>query len=83
MPKTPPCSGRVELFEPYQLQWETMEERGDRLDRAQKVCSRCPLFNRVGCLVKAKENQLTRGVWGGKVITEKTREEERIDVRLR
>lgn len=53
------------------------------MEMARKVCSRCPLYSRVECLLIAKESDLTRGVWGGKVITEKTRREEKIDVRLR
>lgn len=79
----PPCSDRFELFEPYQLPWETLDDRGERMEMARKVCARCPLYNRVECLLIAKESDLTRGVWGGKVITEKTRREEKIDVRLR
>lgn len=83
MPKIPPCEGRLELFEPYQLPWEDMDQRGERLANAQSICSRCPLFNRVECLLTAKEQKLTRGVWGGKVITENTQRKETVNVRLR
>lgn len=81
--ENPPCSDRTELFEPYQLPWESQEDRGNRLERAQDVCARCPLQNKVECLLTAKESELTRGVWGGKLITEMTRRGETIDVRLR
>lgn len=84
MESRPPCSGRVSLFEPFRLPDETDSERGARLEAAKEVCSRCPLLDRAECLITAKKSpDLTRGVWGGNVISETTKKRGKIDVRLR
>lgn len=79
-----PCAGRTKLFEPFRLPNESDADRGERLERAQEVCARCPLIAKATCLLAAKNSEhLTRGVWGGKVITELKKKEEKIDIRIR
>lgn len=79
----PPCSGRVELFEPFRLPGESDADRSRRLEDAQKVCERCPLLNKIECIANAREGDLTRGVHGGKVITQMNQKKEKTNVRIR
>lgn len=72
-----PCSNRLELFEPYRNQGETDDQRSERLTLALSVCSHCPLKLKEECLDRGQSQDLARGVWGGKVITELDRKEEK------
>lgn len=84
MKSDPPCTGHTRLFESFRLPDESDKDRGERLERAQAVCARCPLLAKATCLLAAKNSpHLTRGVWGGKIITEPKKREEKIDIRLR
>lgn len=84
MDNRPPCAGRTALFEPFRLPDESDDARSQRLEAAKSVCSRCPLLDKAECLIKAKQSpDLTRGVWGGTVISEITKREGKVDVRLR
>lgn len=83
MKSNPPCVGRAQLFEPYTLSGESLSERSQRLSAAREVCLRCPLLNKAECIIIAKRQELTRGVWGGIIMTNANREEAKIDVRLR
>ena len=80
----PPCVGHPLLFEPFLLPDETSEQRSQRMEDSREVCSRCPLLDKAECLLSAKRSpNLTRGVWGGKIITQSNKDKEKIDVRLR
>lgn len=83
MENRPPCAGRVSLFEPFRLPGETDDNRSQRLEAAQEVCARCPLLDKAECLIRAKKSSdLTRGVWGGTVISETEKKKGKINVRL-
>lgn len=64
-----PCRNRTTLFEPYLLPEETYDQRSLRISSAQEICKACPLKIKQVCAGLAQEGDLTRGVWGGKVIT--------------
>lgn len=81
--QNPPCSGHVALFEPFRLFNETDSQRSERLEDARAVCERCPLLDKAECLLIARNGTLTRGVHGGKIITESNKEKEKINVRIR
>lgn len=66
----PPCSGRAELFEPFQRPDEDTPSRGYRLNLAAEVCKLCPIATRSACLLQGQEQPLGRGVWGGQILTE-------------
>lgn len=64
-----PCHGKTRLFEPYFNQGETTDQRGHRLSLALSVCERCPFRMKEWCYDLALQDDLTRGVWGGKIVT--------------
>lgn len=72
-----PCNNRTELFEPYRLQGETDDQRSLRLSLALSVCTHCPLKLKKECLERGEDQDLARGVWGGKVITELDRKDKK------
>lgn len=76
MSVTPPCTGRSDLFEPYQRLEEVTSVRGARLTLATEVCRLCPEATRSACLQLGLDQPRPRGVWGGKILTEMDNQEE-------
>lgn len=79
---TTPCSGFVRLFEPFRLPEETDQQRADRMENAAEVCKRCPLLEKLNCIADARQEEMPRGVRGGKIITGNTKKKEKTDVRI-
>ena len=77
MTSNPPCTGRVYLFEPYKHSEESQESRWRRMQKAQEVCTNCPLLNQQKCKKYKNEVDLPRGVWYGKISVPPPRKRKR------
>lgn len=78
--KRTPCKNRVELFEPYLRQEESLADRGARLNSCIRICRSCPLLARKECLMLGLKAKDSRGIWGGEVITDLMKEEMNVTI---